>query len=129
MRKLSSDERESLAALTSYGVYSAMLEVTETGLKKSIMDATRSVRELLVQYDLHDYDRQTQGTDSKVLLPAIVFSGEQTRDAKASLYRPQTKQGDPRIWFYGLKGQARPCLLYTSPSPRDLSTSRMPSSA
>ena len=25
--------------------------------------------------------------------------------------------------------QACPCLLYTSPSPRDLSTSRMPSSA
>ena len=24
---------------------------------------------------------------------------------------------------------AKPCLLYTSPSPRDLSTSRMPSSA
>ena len=32
-----------------------------------------------------------------------------------------------------LQGRARPlfadCLLYTSPSPRDLSTSRMPSSA
>ena len=27
------------------------------------------------------------------------------------------------------KGQVVPCLLYTSPSPRDLSTSRMPSSA
>mgnify|MGYP000557139722 CR=1 FL=1 len=27
------------------------------------------------------------------------------------------------------KGQVRSCLLYTSPSPRDLSTSRMPSSA
>ena len=26
-------------------------------------------------------------------------------------------------------GFLRPCLLYTSPSPRDLSTSRMPSSA
>ena len=26
-------------------------------------------------------------------------------------------------------GHALPCLLYTSPSPRDLSTSRMPSSA
>ena len=26
-------------------------------------------------------------------------------------------------------GQLRGCLLYTSPSPRDLSTSRMPSSA
>ena len=28
-----------------------------------------------------------------------------------------------------LQGQNTPCLLYTSPSPRDLSTSRMPSSA
>ena len=28
-----------------------------------------------------------------------------------------------------LKDGAKPCLLYTSPSPRDLSTSRMPSSA
>ena len=27
------------------------------------------------------------------------------------------------------RGQSQPCLLYTSPSPRDLSTSRMPSSA
>ena len=26
-------------------------------------------------------------------------------------------------------GQLKSCLLYTSPSPRDLSTSRMPSSA
>ena len=29
----------------------------------------------------------------------------------------------------GLKARLRTCLLYTSPSPRDLSTSRMPSSA
>ena len=28
-----------------------------------------------------------------------------------------------------LSGLYKPCLLYTSPSPRDLSTSRMPSSA
>ena len=29
----------------------------------------------------------------------------------------------------GFEGVHRACLLYTSPSPRDLSTSRMPSSA
>ena len=29
----------------------------------------------------------------------------------------------------GVRTYRRPCLLYTSPSPRDLSTSRMPSSA
>ena len=28
-----------------------------------------------------------------------------------------------------IRDQAKACLLYTSPSPRDLSTSRMPSSA
>ena len=28
-----------------------------------------------------------------------------------------------------LRSDGQPCLLYTSPSPRDLSTSRMPSSA
>ena len=28
-----------------------------------------------------------------------------------------------------VRGKVQPCLLYTSPSPRDLSTSRMPSSA
>ncbi len=28
-----------------------------------------------------------------------------------------------------VKEEIKPCLLYTSPSPRDLSTSRMPSSA
>ena len=32
---------------------------------------------------------------------------------------------DIQLWL----DKRRPCLLYTSPSPRDLSTSRMPSSA
>ena len=35
--------------------------------------------------------------------------------------------GRPDIGVYA--GCARPCLLYTSPSPRDRSLSRMPSSA
>ena len=30
---------------------------------------------------------------------------------------------------FGARDNLRSCLLYTSPSPRDLSTSRMPSSA
>ena len=35
------------------------------------------------------------------------------------------EHADFKLWNYNFK----PCLLYTSPSPRDLSTSRMPSSA
>ena len=34
------------------------------------------------------------------------------------------QQNFPAAWMI-----VQPCLLYTSPSPRDLSTSRMPSSA
>ena len=36
--------------------------------------------------------------------------------------------GDPEVFLLKLHG-VRPCLLYTSPSPRDISGSRMPSSA
>ena len=32
-------------------------------------------------------------------------------------------------WFLDSEAPFKVCLLYTSPSPRDLSTSRMPSSA
>ena len=40
----------------------------------------------------------------------------------------QFEQGRGRVVLY-LDRALQPCLLYTSPSPRDLSTSRMPSSA
>ena len=49
--------------------------------------------------------------------------------------RMRTKQVFHWIYNYGVNSFdemtniAKPCLLYTSPSPRDLSTSRMPSSA
>ena len=41
---------------------------------------------------------------------------------------PFTGAGTPAKFSAG-RGQSVSCLLYTSPSPRDLSTSRMPSSA
>ena len=53
-----------------------------------------------------------------------------------------TINGVESLWFYGtligvrgrdgayhVQRDGEACLLYTSPSPRDLSTSRMPSSA
>ena len=43
---------------------------------------------------------------------------------------PKMNIGDQAVYLAQLKGLQRDtCLLYTSPSPRDLSTSRMPSSA
>ena len=47
------------------------------------------------------------------------------------IFKPRSVgEGMGRTWYAPWSnGSAYACLLYTSPSPRDLSTSRMPSSA
>ena len=59
-------------------------------------------------------------TESALL--SHVFSGKGSPEAPASLFIDGQ-------WVPAESGATRTCLLYTSPSPRDLSTSRMPSSA
>tara|TARA_R100001369_G_scaffold92877_1_gene140774 strand:- start:608 stop:1789 length:1182 start_codon:yes stop_codon:yes gene_type:complete len=103
MRKLSRSEENKIKLLTKNQVSLTLIEPTETGLKKSIMDATGSVRSFLKSEDIHDYELQGQGPKSKVLIPTIIHTGFRTIKSKASLYRPSTKSGDPRIWFYGLR--------------------------
>ena len=53
-------------------------------------------------------------------------SGNPIRGAKVAVYRWRQDGGNSHEEFVG---NTTTCLLYTSPSPRDLSTSRMPSSA
>ena len=105
-----------------YGVPVAFLTVTETQLKKSIMDAVKPVRELLKEKGVHDYDTQKQGTDSKTVKTAnfliyecvtVGSDGDETLidattavEEKVTLYRPASKKGDPRIWFTNLKKYA-----------------------
>ena len=47
----------------------------------------------------------------------------------AALYASPLSEGKAVGVITNVPGQSFTCLLYTSPSPRDLSTSRMPSSA
>ncbi|EDM42839.1 hypothetical protein SCB49_14690 [unidentified eubacterium SCB49] len=108
MRKLTTAEQEKIKLLTKNQVSLTLIEPTETGLKKSIMDATGSVRSYLKSENIHDYELQSQGTESKVMIPAIIHTGFKTIKSKASLYRPSTKKGDPRIWFYSLTKVAEP---------------------
>lgn len=102
MRKLSASEQNKIKLLTKNQVSLTLIEPTETGLKKSIMDATGSVRNYLKDEDIHDYELQDQGPRNKVLITTNIHEGFKTVHSKASLYRPVTKNGDPRIWFYGL---------------------------
>ncbi len=100
MRKLTEAEQNKIKLLTKNQVSLTLIEPTETGLKKSIMDATGSVRSFLKSENIHDYEQQAQGPNYKILIPTIIHTGFKTIKSQASLYRPVTKNGDPRIWFY-----------------------------
>ncbi len=102
MRSLNHFEEQNLKVLTENSVSLTLIEPTENGLKKSIMDATGTVRNYLKRTNYHDYNLQLQGTENKVIIGAIIYDENYLFNSRTSLYRPQTKKGDPRIWFSGL---------------------------
>lgn len=108
MRNLTTNEQDKLKLLTKNQISLGLIEPTETGLKKSIMDATGSVRSFLKTESIHDFETQNQGPENKVLIPSVIHIGYETIASQASLYRPRTKQGDPRVWFYKLTKVADP---------------------
>jgi hypothetical protein len=102
MRQLTGTEINRIKLLTENSVELTLIEPTQTGLIKSIMDATGSVRSYLKARNVHDFVTQKQGQESKVLVNAILVKNHEFISSVASLYRPNTKKGDPRIWFKGL---------------------------
>ena len=102
---------ETLAVFTRYDLDVGLLVPTETGMRKSIMDATAGLREYFQYTGFHDYDMQAQGPDAKVIREAFFVRPDGLQPTTASLYRPVTKSGDPRVWFGRLKGYAEPYNL------------------
>ncbi|WP_296619248.1 MvaI/BcnI family restriction endonuclease [Marivirga sp.] len=108
MRILTSQEEEKLKVLTENSISLTLIEPTENGLKKSIMDATGTVRNYLRNNNFHDYNLQAQGPESKVIIDALIYEKDKVNKSRTSLYRPKTKKGDPRIWFSGLTKHSNP---------------------
>jgi hypothetical protein len=102
MRQLSELELERIKLLTEKSVEITLIEPTATGLEKSIMDATGSVRSFFKEKSIHDYEIQGKGPENKIQIAANLILPEGSNPSIASLYRPVTKKGDPRIWFSGL---------------------------
>lgn len=75
---------------------------TRTGLSKSILDAIAPVRDTLHEYGIHDFLGQQKGPENKVIINAQFIYKSTIKETKVSLYRPNTKDGDPRLWIYGL---------------------------
>jgi len=82
------------------------LAITATGIDKSIMDAVAPLRDFFKFNGYHDYTVQIQGEIEKKA--AKLVTANEVIDTQVSLYRPVTKQGDPRIWVYKLKPHVQP---------------------
>ena len=73
-------------------------------------------------------------TDPYTLLVAVVLSAQATdvgvnRATKGLFAAASTPVAMVELGYEEISHHIRTCLLYTSPSPRDISGSRMPSSA
>ena len=108
MRQLTNLEISRIKLLTEKSVELCLIEPTRTGLEKSIMDATGSVRTYLKANSIHDYELQKQGVENKTQVSSFLIESTQLTLSIGSLYRPNTKKGDPRIWFKGLGHYSKP---------------------
>jgi hypothetical protein len=63
------------------------------------LDAHEDLRNFLKKVGLHDFDAQEQGPEHKVILPVNLITPSGIIGTQTSLYRPNTKSGDPRIWI------------------------------
>ena len=106
MRPFNLLEEKNIKILTSENIEMCFLMPTATGLQKSIMDATAPFRLFLYERGIHDYGTQGQGQQHKQIIRSHIASENGFISSQASLYRPITKNGDPRIWFTGLKKYA-----------------------
>lgn len=98
MRPYNAFETKNIKFLVDKQVEFTTIQITETGLKKSILDATAPVRAYLKEQRVHDYDLQIQGPEHKRVIDTYILTDVNHYLTKTSLYRPITKKGDPRFW-------------------------------
>ena len=103
MRPYNAFEAENVKFLVDKQIEFATIQITETGLKKSILDATAPVRAYLKVKNVHDYDLQLQGPEHKRIIDTYILTEGSQHLTKTSLYRPVTKKGDPRLWVNKVK--------------------------
>ncbi len=100
---------------SQFDIRASYIVPTETGLTKSIIDATDSFRRFLSDTGIHNYSDQAKGRDSKIMRPVTVITLRGSLRTQISLYRPETKDGDPRFWIYGEKESEWTLQKYSKP--------------
>lgn len=107
MRPFNRFEQGNIKFLVNHSVKFTQVEVTATGLKKSILDATAPMRTYFIENGIHDYEIQKQGQEHKETRRTVILTATEEIETKATFYRPNTKKGDPRMWIYGLGSHSK----------------------
>lgn len=79
MRQFSKFEERNMAFLVDHNVDFTLVQITATGLKKSILDATAPMRAYFLEKDIHNYSEQLQGPEHKLLVPTRIIDGNGDR--------------------------------------------------
>ena len=98
---------------------------------KCVFQRLKSRKDVAKKLDLFSEKMEKYAVSVKRQLKEQVFEQWLQRHGQGKIQRSEWRQRYKRLYFYRFLENTnhKTCLLYTSPSPRDLSTSRMPSSA
>ena len=96
-----------ISEFSKFGVEAGYFVPTETGMTKSIVDAYEGLRRFFKSKGIHDFELQPQGPDHKKQIQVHFVNRFMTNETVLSLYRPDSKKGDPRFWVSRLGTFAR----------------------
>lgn len=99
MRLFNDFEIENFRVIANLGIRYTTFQTYWTALNKGYFDAIAPIRAYFVEEGIHDYSVQGQGQVNKEYKNGFILTDTLAIPAKASLYRPNTKKGDPRLWF------------------------------
>lgn len=102
---------DAIKIFAAFGKEATYFVPTVTGMAKSIVDAHGSLRTYLLDSAIHNYDIQAQGQEAKKTIEVLLVNADTITPTKMTLYRPESKNGDPRLWISGLAKYAKPWNL------------------
>lgn len=120
MRDYDALERRNVEFLVNKRVEHVTMQITQTGINKSTLDATAPVRTFFKEHDIHDFEHQSQGEAHKVSKRTIILTDVGSIETETTTFRPNTKKGDPRLWIYGFRKVANPNDIFAITTHQDV---------
>lgn len=102
MREYNAQERRNVEFLVNKRVEHVTIQITQTGINKSTLDATAPVRTFFKEHGIHDFEKQGQGKSHKVSKRTVILTATTSIETKTTMFRPNTKKGRPKaldIWI------------------------------